>query len=488
MRRISNCVIALSLLTHCGSALAVQITLTTSDAPGQTSFNTGLHWSNGQAPTSANTYVVPPGSTLRTPTSGGNLAFAGSSLTISGLSGPGGGNFEFAGSANSVITVNNLILDYGYITGDSAFTIAGNITLASGGGFFDSDGNNSTLVTAPIGGSSDAYIVNPGTLVRFSAANSYQGKTFILDTSTLQLENANAVQNSTIVVNDNNKLTFGSGLGTFNLGGLSGDAPIKLTDTTNNSANIKVGGNGQSTTFDGVLSGGGSLTKVGSGTLILTGANTYGTAGVTSTTVTAGTLVVNNTSGSGTGPGNVSVTGGTLGGTGTIGGTVTVNGGTLSPGNSPGVLTIGGELLMLTGTYKYEVDSTPTATADLVNVAGNLNISSGSVTLSASDLGSSLLAMGTKCSLIDYGGSWNGGVFNGLPNYSTSLLIGSNRFAIRYDDPSGGANFGGGSLGAGSHYVTITAVPEASTFLIVGLGGIFAIAAVWMGKRLGINC
>lgn len=476
MRRITQCATALTLLLHGGSAQAVQVTLTTSDAPGQSSFNSGLHWSNGQAPSAANTYVVPPGFTLRTPAGGGSGTFAGSSLTISGLSGPGGGSLEFAGTAGSVITVNNLILDYGYVTGDSGFTLAGNITLASGGGFFDSDGSNSTLVTAPISGSSDAYIVNPGTVVRFSAANSYLGKTFILDTSTLQLENANAVQNSTVVVDANNKLAFGSGIGTFNIGGLSGNAAIKLTDTASNSVQVNVGGNGQATTYSGVLTGGGSLKKVGSGTLNVSGSNTYGIAGQTSTTVSDGTLLINNTSGSGTGIGNVLVTGGTLGGTGTVGGSVTVNGGTLSPGNSPGVLTLGGDLLLLTGKYKYEVDSAPSTTADLVNVTGDLIIGPGSVTLAASDLGSSLLAMGTKFSLINYGGDWNGGIFDGLPNYSTSLVIGSNRFAIRYDDTSGGSNFGGGSLGLGSHYVTITAVPEGSSFLIFGLGGIFAVA------------
>ena len=190
------------------------------------------------------------------------------------------------------------------------------------------------------------------------------------------------------------------------LHGATLDGDVELT------ADSSVGGVGN-LVLKGQITGNHSLMKVGVGTITLLDNNTY----VGGTTVTAGTLVINNTSGSGTGPGNVSVTGGTLGGTGTISGDVAISGGTLSPGNSPGVLTLGGSLSLVAGTYKYEVDSTPTATADLVNVAGNLNIGSGTVTFSASDLGSSLLAMGTKFSLFDYGGTWNGGVFNGPPNF-----------------------------------------------------------------------
>jgi hypothetical protein len=123
----------------------------------------------------------------------------------------------------------------------------------------------------------------------------------------------------------------------------------------------------------------------------------------------------------------------------------------------------------------------------LNNVTGNLTLAS--VALSASDrgVGALPLAMGTKFTLINYGGTWNNGIFTGLANHSTSLVIGLNRFQIDYDSTTGGTNFGGGSVGAGSHFVTITAVPEASAFLTVALGGIFAVAAVWMSKRLGVS-
>ena len=65
---------------------------------------------------------------------------------------------------------------------------------------------------------------------------------------------------------------------------------------------------------------GASFTKIGKGTLILSGANTY-TGG---TTLTAGALVINNMTGLGTGDGAVQVNQGILAGSGTIGGAVTV--------------------------------------------------------------------------------------------------------------------------------------------------------------------
>ena len=79
----------------------------------------------------------------------------------------------------------------------------------------------------------------------------------------------------------------------------------------------------------------GGLTKSGSGVLRLTQANTY--AG--GTILNSGKLWVNNSSGSGTGSGAVTVNGGTLGGTGTISGAVTING-TLAPGTDAGIGTL----------------------------------------------------------------------------------------------------------------------------------------------------
>ena len=79
--------------------------------------------------------------------------------------------------------------------------------------------------------------------------------------------------------------------------------------------------NAASNPVAGSISGGGSLTVLGGGTVALTGNNTYSGG----TAVSNGTLLVNNAAGSGTGSGAVTVfNGGTLAGSGTIAGSVAV--------------------------------------------------------------------------------------------------------------------------------------------------------------------
>ena len=121
------------------------------------------------------------------------------------------------------------------------------------------------------------------------------------------------------------------------------------------SKTLTVGGNNLSTEVGGVIQDGGivggtggALVKEGTGSLLLSGNNTYTGA----TTVNAGSLIVNGSIASS------SLTtvnaGGTLGGNGTVGDT-TITGGMLSPGNSIGTLTVQGNLVM-TAAAAYVVE------------------------------------------------------------------------------------------------------------------------------------
>jgi len=302
--------------------------------------------------------------------------------------------------------------------------------------------------------------------------------------STTNLTGANAVANPVTVMKN---FTVASGSSDLELsGGVSLGAANRTITVDSSNATI----------LSGVVAdtgGTGGLTKVGGGVMTLSGPNTYGTAGVTGTTVNAGKLLVNNTTGSGTGAGNVLVaSGATLGGNGSLTGAVTVNG-TYSPGASIGKMTTGALSFGLASTFTYELNSSlpfPYASsADLANAAGALTIDP-TTFLNISDPVSTKLPLGTKFTLISYSGNWvqppghpQPNHFAGLPNGS-SFTLGQNQWNIRYDDPTGGSNFGGGAF---LNHVTITAVPEASTFIVIGLGGIFTFAAVWMGKRMGVN-
>ena len=122
---------------------------------------------------------------------------------------------------------------------------------------------------------------------------------------------------------------------------------------------------------------GGNLIKSGLGTLALTA--TAGNSYVGTTTVNAGTLLVNNTTGSGTGAGNVSVSTGTLGGSGSISGTVTIGNSTgsadaiLAPGNSIDSIDTGNLTFNSDGSYAVELNGT-SVTSDVTNVTGTVTI------------------------------------------------------------------------------------------------------------------
>lgn len=136
---------------------------------------------------------------------------------------------------------------------------------------------------------------------------------------------------------------------TIPIGTLSGASTSMLMGGLSSGATItwQVGGRNESSTFAGVIAnntGPSALTKVGTGTLTLTGASTYTGA----TTVSAGRLQIN---GSSSATNYTVQSGATLGGSGTITGNVTVQtGGALEHGISgAAALAITGNLTLPSG-------------------------------------------------------------------------------------------------------------------------------------------
>ncbi len=165
--------------------------------------------------------------------------------------------------------------------------------------------------------------------------------------------------------------------GTTTLGSIDGAGKFVLRGS-----HLITGSQNTSTTVSGPITdnpnnnpfySGGRLTKVGTGTLTLAGANTF--SGLT--TVNAGAVSV---TGSIAGDAVVN-SGGTLGGTGTIDGTVTVNsGGVFAPGMSPGTITVRGLTLASGSALNFELgdplrDHIMLTNSGNVSLGGALNVS-----------------------------------------------------------------------------------------------------------------
>ena len=157
--------------------------------------------------------------------------------------------------------------------------------------------------------------------------------------------------------------TVSSGVLMIGNGGTSGSIVGNIVNnaqlTFNRSDNL---------TFDGQISGGGAVTKIGAGTLTLTGNSTH----LGGTFVSEGTLLVNGSIPS------AFVAGGTLGGTGTVGNTTVVNGGTIAPGNSIGQLNFAGNVTFQPFSF-YQVEANAAGQADRLAATGTATLNGGTV-------------------------------------------------------------------------------------------------------------
>ncbi|WP_146119591.1 autotransporter domain-containing protein, partial [Phyllobacterium phragmitis] len=165
--------------------------------------------------------------------------------------------------------------------------------------------------------------------------------------------------------------SFSGSTGTLNIGngGAAGTLNSASVNFGNGTGSLNFNHTETAYDFGAAISGAGTLNHLSGATNL-----TADSSGFTGTTnITSGTLSVNNTLG-----GAVNVTGGTLGGSGTLSGDVAVTNGAIAAGNSPGMLTIGGDLTLASGSsLNFELGS-PSGTAgvdsDLINVGENLTL------------------------------------------------------------------------------------------------------------------
>jgi fibronectin-binding autotransporter adhesin len=229
---------------------------------------TGAAANSGNATlTIAGTLATPQGfQTVTTPTSGNGIVQM-----------QGGGVLQLTGNVSDLTTIG------------SGATAKPLFQLLAGGGVVNTNGYSAGL-SQNITGAGGLTKTGNGTL-NLSGANTFTGITLVSG-GVLTLGSSAALAGSTLDTGGPGSLN-GAGNTVLTLGGLQGVGNFVMTNTAGTAMPLTVGGNGSNTQFWGNLSDAGlgvAFTKVGAGTLLLAGSNSYSGG----TNINAGTLIFAN--------------------------------------------------------------------------------------------------------------------------------------------------------------------------------------------------
>jgi autotransporter-associated beta strand protein len=286
---------------------------------GAADFDTAANWTPATVPGSATN----TGTATFGVSSGTNIRFSSFNTELGGFTFTAGASnytFTVANGAALQFTVAGIVVNGGSATITNASSLefsdsstAGNAAITNTGllRFF----NNSTAGTATINNSGGQAVFGNSSTAGNATINNASTVIFVSNSTAGDARLINSGAGATI---DFSQSTGPNNDGKLSAGSIEGGGKFFL-----GSNQLTVGGNNLSTTVSGVIADGGingatggSLVKVGTGTLTLTGNNTY----TGNTTVNGGTLEVDGSIAGSLLTGTSVNSGGTVSGTGTIGG------------------------------------------------------------------------------------------------------------------------------------------------------------------------
>ena len=217
-------------------------------------------------------FVLNSGSVQLHGLTGVNTQFGTGTLTLNGGS-LNSENFVDRTLANAVILGGDVDLNAISGTSNRSITYAGSVTLTGNRTLTTTNTVRAGVISGVIndGGNGYGFTKAGAGQLSLTAANTYSGTTTV-GAGTLALGHINALQNSTLDTgaSGSQAVTLSvAGTNTYNIGGLQGSDALAMGANT-----LSVGSKNTNTIFAGDLTGTGLLTKVGTGTLTLSGNNT----------------------------------------------------------------------------------------------------------------------------------------------------------------------------------------------------------------------
>ena len=226
-------------------AHAQVITLTNSDALGNSSFNTIGNWDSGAAPAAGNNYVTST-NVLRTPADSANYFFAGSSLTLQAPVATSASSLLLKGLTNNLYSFNTLTGSNGIVYAAGAATqtygIFGSTVLTTNTTLTVNSANGPINLNGPISGPGGLTVASgSGYVTTLNGSNSLSGATTV-SSGTLKAGAGPVLYLSFDNVSGTNVLNGGSGGSALN-GALYGTASISTSGRYGNALSISTGVN-----------------------------------------------------------------------------------------------------------------------------------------------------------------------------------------------------------------------------------------------------